>query len=280
MTRIAAVDKWAKAGGLLIALAGAGPAEAETYTLFNPVPTSEMHALSADRPDITESPFAVDAGHFQVEMDVFTRGRDEQSMAINESHGVGAFNLKAGLIDRVDVQFVLEAWKQEKVEIRGVAGDTTISGVGDFALRLKINIAGQSGESPIGVGALPYVVFPTAQEGLGTDEAVYGLAVPFGFETPGFLSFGAMVDGSRIGDTTNWLFSGVAWATVSPSFGVFAELARSREVAVGGGPWSTVLNTGFAYGLNPDFAIDGGAAFGLTDSAPDYHAFVGLTLRR
>ena len=43
---------------------------APTYHLFAPVPRSAMRPLSTDRPDTTESPYTVDAGHFQMEMDV------------------------------------------------------------------------------------------------------------------------------------------------------------------------------------------------------------------
>src|SRR5437868_5206562 len=39
------------------------------YTLWNPVPASLMRELSADRPDKTDSPYTVDAGHYQIEMD-------------------------------------------------------------------------------------------------------------------------------------------------------------------------------------------------------------------
>src|SRR5947207_2540338 len=39
------------------------------YNLFHPTPRDMMRELSADRPDKTDCPFTVDAGHFQVEMD-------------------------------------------------------------------------------------------------------------------------------------------------------------------------------------------------------------------
>src|SRR6185295_420185 len=48
-----------------------GPAsrpEKEGYTLFNPTPESLLRGLNTDRPDVTESPFTVDAGHFQTEL--------------------------------------------------------------------------------------------------------------------------------------------------------------------------------------------------------------------
>ena len=39
------------------------------YTVLNPTPDTELRELSADRPDKTDSPLTVDAGHFQLEID-------------------------------------------------------------------------------------------------------------------------------------------------------------------------------------------------------------------
>lgn len=36
------------------------------YTLFRQTPRSQMRELTTDRPDKTESPITVDAGHFQI----------------------------------------------------------------------------------------------------------------------------------------------------------------------------------------------------------------------
>ena len=63
--------------GLLAAVlapAGEKPAAPgkSTCHLFNPTPREAMRELSTDRPDQTESPFTVDAGHVQVEMDLAT----------------------------------------------------------------------------------------------------------------------------------------------------------------------------------------------------------------
>src|SRR5207247_8308607 len=53
------------------------------YTLFNPTPRELMREMNTDRPDKTESPYTVDAGHFQVEADVL---KDRKSTRLNSSH--------------------------------------------------------------------------------------------------------------------------------------------------------------------------------------------------
>ena len=70
-----------------------------------------MRELSTDRPDQTESPYTVDAGHFQIEMDVAngTIDRDQSNSGDVRSQvwNFGGLNLKAGLFNNVDLQFVL-----------------------------------------------------------------------------------------------------------------------------------------------------------------------------
>jgi hypothetical protein len=43
-------------------------ADKSDYNLFHPTPRELMREMSTDRPDTTESPYSVDAGHFQLEM--------------------------------------------------------------------------------------------------------------------------------------------------------------------------------------------------------------------
>ncbi len=57
------------------------------YWLFNPTPENLMRDLTTDRPDMTESPFTVDAGHVQFETNIFgyTRSRPDQDGTISKS---------------------------------------------------------------------------------------------------------------------------------------------------------------------------------------------------
>gem|GEM_PF-5119181 len=48
------------------------PPDKSAFHLFHPTPTEWMREFSTDRPDQTESPHTVDAGHFQIEVDAVT----------------------------------------------------------------------------------------------------------------------------------------------------------------------------------------------------------------
>ena len=67
-----------------------------------------MRELSPDRPDETESPYTVDAGHYQLEMDFANFTYDKSGGTTTKAWDVGDFNFKAGLLNNVDVQFVYD----------------------------------------------------------------------------------------------------------------------------------------------------------------------------
>jgi hypothetical protein len=56
---------------LLAAGSGATGQDRSRYTLFNPTPDHLLRDLTTDRPYISESPFTVDAGHIQIESNLF-----------------------------------------------------------------------------------------------------------------------------------------------------------------------------------------------------------------
>lgn len=45
-------------------------AKENSYHFFNPTSKSQMRQMNTDRPDVTETPNTVDAGHFQFEFEI------------------------------------------------------------------------------------------------------------------------------------------------------------------------------------------------------------------
>ena len=146
--------------------------------LFNPVPENLMRDLSPDRPDVTESPYTVDAGHYQLEMDFANFTYNKTDGTTTKTWDVGDFNFKAGLLNNVDVQFVYDNYLN--VQTKDNSGkSTTQSGFGDFTTRLKINLWGDDGGTTA-FALLPYVTFPTGTDGLGNGAVEGGVIFPAG----------------------------------------------------------------------------------------------------
>src|SRR5688500_17973135 len=82
------------------------------FHLFNPTPSQYLRAMDTDGPGTTESPYTVDAGHFQIEM-TFLAYAAERDPFEGEPYELEALAilpmiLKVGLFNRVDAQLVLE----------------------------------------------------------------------------------------------------------------------------------------------------------------------------
>lgn len=107
------------------------------YHLLNPTPRPLMRELSTDRPDTTESPYTVDAGHLQVELSFLDYTRDEGGEDFEEVM-VLPTNVKVGLLNHVDLQLVVTPFTRQEFEADVGPGDA--SGFGDTQLRLKINL--------------------------------------------------------------------------------------------------------------------------------------------
>src|SRR6187549_1413651 len=77
------------------------------YHLFNPTPRDKMREFSIDRPDVTESPNTVDAGHFQFEGDVFKWLKNSRR---NSEGTLFLWNglYKIGLANKLDLQVGVE----------------------------------------------------------------------------------------------------------------------------------------------------------------------------
>lgn len=222
--------------------------------------------LSADRPDVTESPLTVEPGLWQVESSLwsFTRDGGISTWSLAES------NIKAGLTPNTDLQLVLRPWIKEE----GGA-----EGFGDVDLRLKWNLWGNDGGKTAGA-LMPFVTVPT-HTAVSGGEWQGGLIFPVSVEISDRVGLGLQVEIDRVWDEDarehqwDFLHSAAIGYALADTVGVFLEYVgvaseRSYEASlVGGLTWATSENVQW------DFAIGGG----LTDAAEDLTLLQGLTFR-
>src|SRR5271154_6702742 len=81
-----------------------------SYNLFNPVPVALMRELQPDRPDETESPYTVDAGHFQLEMDFANCTYDQSDGITTKAWNVVPFNLRIGLLNQMELNLIYDSY--------------------------------------------------------------------------------------------------------------------------------------------------------------------------
>jgi hypothetical protein len=146
------------------------PVGTKPYSLFNPVPKSEMRVFSTDRPDVTESPISVDAGHFQFEGDFFKLTIFDGGQIINLFSGL----YKMGLNKNWDIHLGIELYNIYADEREG--GNNVEKGYGNTTIRLKRNLWGNDGNSRTAFGILPYITLPTSPL---DHDAFFGIGFPF-----------------------------------------------------------------------------------------------------
>ncbi|MEY2550330.1 MAG: hypothetical protein QOG12_474, partial [Verrucomicrobiota bacterium] len=95
-------------GAWMSDLLGSESADKSGYTLFRPTPDALLRDLTTDRPDKTESPITVDAGHFQLEMDFATYTFDRTKHETTKAWAVAPTNFKVGVSNNVDLQLIVE----------------------------------------------------------------------------------------------------------------------------------------------------------------------------
>ena len=279
---------WAAAVALLFVSTSSAadqPApDKSAYTAFNRTPESQLRELNTDRPDLTESPYTVDAGWWQLEMDIFSYTRDHDTAGgadvKTSALSIANLNLKIGLTPAIDLQTVFSPSTRVKVTDRISGARASVSGFGDITSRLKINFWGNDGGDSA-FGLMPFVKWPTNQHGLGNKSVEGGLIVPYARSLPGGWDLGAMTELDLVrndadtGYTTEWVNSITVGHDIAGKLGGYVELATVRR----SGPAVVTFDCGLTYGIGKHLQFDLGANFGLTRAADDLNVFTGLSLR-
>ena len=285
------------AGTVLAVLAlvlGWLPARADGHHLFRPVPRTEMRELSTDRPDLTESPYTVDAGHIQLEMDLFVASEDVLAHRKAHATSVAPVNLKFGLDAATDLQLVFEPYVRESfgpntglyTGVGGApgAGSVTSRGHGPLTLRLKRNLYGNDG-GPFAIAMMPFLVTPSAGGDFDRGAWQGGLIVPVARDWKGVGSTGWMVeldlvrDGEDEAPHAEWLLTGTIGRDLVGALGGFMELAALMRAEHFGGATSQ-LDLGVTYGIGADLQLDAGSRMGLNKAATNSEFFMGFAWRR
>lgn len=227
-----------------------------------------LRDLAADRPDATESPITVDKGHWQIETSVVDYTKDYQFQAWTW----GETNLKYGLTDNMDLQFIFAPYTEENS-----AGDLT-DGFGDVAFRLKYNLWGNDG-GKTALALFPYVKVPTGAE-LSNDKWEGGLIVPFSYEINDKWGFGCQLEWEYAYDDegddydSSLLHTAVVGYSINDKWGVYGEY-----LGIFGHQYQAHASGGLTYAVTDLFQLDIGAVAGLNDAATDFNTFTGFTVK-
>src|SRR5258708_17675367 len=122
------------------------------YNLFNPTPCGQLRDFAPDRPDQTEGPFTVDAGHLQVEEGIFQYTYTNQSQRFSDIRVQGYqwrnTAIKLDVLYNLDLEPFLPVYNE--VDVKQGNLKTRMSGFADLVVRAKLNFFGDEGNLQIG----------------------------------------------------------------------------------------------------------------------------------
>ncbi|TSD65044.1 transporter [Inquilinus sp. KBS0705] len=249
------------------------------YNLFSPVPRDKMKDMETDRPDVTESAYTVEAGHFQVESDLVKQVRNKADGLKSMQSIFNLANFKLGLTEKTDIQLVIPTHVRNTTRhaITNELIDES-AGFDDITLRVKYNIWG-SGGGKSALAVLPFVSLPTSS--FASNGVQGGVTFPFALELNEKTSFGAQTTISFVKEDNNKYYTDMLY---SFTFGrsLFKKLDGFVEGVSTYSPYAKktdfYANGGLIFSATNNLNIDAGVNIGLNTGA-DKIFFLGFSFR-
>ncbi len=277
---------------VLFCLAGGAQAEdvpipdKSAYTLFNPVPDNLMRSFSTDRPTKSDSPYTVDAGHFQYEADIANWIYDRYNAAQVTTSNLLLFDptLKFGLTRNTDLEFALAPININHATARPSGAESSAFGFGDVYTRVKFNLFGDDG-GDYALAVVPYVKAPTAPRSIGNGRWEGGAYAPLVIALPDDWAMDITTEYDRLEN-----------AALNGTHGNYANLINFGHPVLAENVtgyvefWSDVnTDAGAQTQYTLDFALawlaldnvqlDAGINLGLNKAAPDAQVYAGISQR-
>ncbi|SIO02595.1 Putative MetA-pathway of phenol degradation [Epilithonimonas zeae] len=266
--------------GLLFPLKGSGQQIVQKkYSLFNPVPKEQMREMETDRPDVTESPYTVDAGHFQLETDLVRTISEKSESIKTKTLLINQMNLKVGLTGSTAVQIGFQTYGWQRETELDSGNKTVNDGHGDLTFRIKQNLIGNDKGNFV-MALLPYVKIPTSKYEESRFEG--GLIVPMQYKFSGEWNLGFQVELDRLKDQddnamhTEFLQTLTVSHPITKGLDGIAETYYTYDFKAH--QFSNYINAAIQIDAAKDFKLDAGLNIGLQHTAAK-HFFIGASYR-
>jgi hypothetical protein len=244
-----------------------------------------LRPLCTDRPTKSTGACTVDAGHFQLESDLFNVTLDRSSGVDTDTYLFTNPTLKLGVTDTLDVEASLAPVVHVTTRDRATGAKTSTTGIGDLFLRAKLGLIGTGG-GDLAIAVSPYLKVPTARIGIGNGAVEGGVIIPVSYSLADnwSLSLDPEVDLLE-NQSGNGQHAGIInLISVSRTIGevtAAAELWSNIDLEPSGSirQYSFDLGAAWVPGDQPDTQFDGGVNIGLNKVTPDWQAYLGVSHR-
>jgi Putative MetA-pathway of phenol degradation len=268
------------------------PSDAATpvsgHSLFDPVPSDQLRSMATDRPNVTNTPQTVDAGHLQVEEGFFDYARSRtNAIAPPRTLVFGHTNFRLGVLDSLELNAAIDSDDVIWNTVDASGRTARQSGVGDTTIGGKLNFWGDDGSDDDWATALaiqPQIKLPTAQSGLGNGHTELAVNLPFAINLPDDFHLGLQTslaqqrNQANTGYTTGWQNSASVDRVLLGLFDVYLEYA-GRVTAERHVSSQQTLDVGFTCPVTSSIVLDGGVNFGLNAASPVTEWLAGASIR-
>lgn len=255
------------------------------FTLVNPTPRDRMREMTTDRPDATESPFTVDAGHIQFETSLIDWTYDTRNAGDTSGSTLtwAQTNIRLGLTNQTEIALVFTPYSRERAKDQAAGTVDYPDGAGDLEFRFKWNLLGND-DGKIAFGLLPHLILPTGSDDLSGDHVQGGIILPLAVELCEGLGLGTMLEIDFVYDDVDRGYDTELLHTLSVGADLVGDLGGYIEYASiwsgdSGTQYQGILGGGLTYAVTEDLQLDLGVNFGLTKSADDLNLFLGFSWR-
>jgi hypothetical protein len=256
------------------------------FTVFNPTPDADLRPLCPDRPSKATGACTVDAGHWQVETDLYDITSQTTDGVTTRTEVFAAPTLKLGLTNSLDVEASIAPWEQVTTHDPATGARSRAGGVGDLFLRAKLNLVGDDGGN-VAFALDPYVKVPTAPSSIGNGEVEEGLIAPLTLTLPANLQLSLDPEVDILADAADPGRHINSSAVVSLGYPLTKTITGAAEVW---GDWnfdpsgqvdqySFDLALAWIPAKAPNLQLDGGVNLGLNRATPGVQAYVGVSRR-
>jgi hypothetical protein len=285
---------WFSAALVLLARAdepAASPPDKWQYGLSNPTPDNRLRDMDTDRPNVTNTPHTIDAGHWQLETGVmdYAYYRDDSSgdNVRSDDFAFGQFNFRLGVLDDLELNAVINAYETNRAYNLSTHATVRASGFGDTILGGKLNLWGNEGGDGAGSTALaiqPQFKFPTARNDIGDGRFEFSVVAPFLANLPAGFHLGLQPGVSQERNSSNTAYVIGLPGSVSldrvvlGNLDVYLEYAchptTEKHVTV-----PQTIDVGGTYPLTKNIVLDAGANFGLNRASNNIEVLTGISIR-
>jgi outer membrane putative beta-barrel porin/alpha-amylase len=261
------------------------------FTLFNPTPTDQLRGMDTDRPNITNTPHTIDAGHLQIETGIidyaYFRDHSSGDNVREDDLEFGQFNFRLGVLNNLEINAVIDAYDLVQLHAYDAGTSLHAGSFGDTVLGGKLNLWGdESGDNTweTAMAIQPQFKIPTARNDVGNGFFELEVAAPFLMNLPAGFHLGLQpgVSYERNSENTGYVagfpMSISVDRVVIGNLDVYVEYAcdptTEKHVEI-----EQTIDVGGTYLLTDNIVLDTGVNFGLNRASNNVEVLAGISFR-